>query len=77
MIILTESEPEFSLYYVGGHILDFFSDGLSLYVTEIFSKLREVISLEITFNRVMYTLDWLYMIGLIDRKADGKIFKCI
>lgn len=77
MIILTESEPEFSLYYIGGYIIDLVTDSISLYVTEIFLKLREIISLEITFNRVMYTLDWLYMIGLIDRKEDGKIFKCI
>ncbi|WOE40813.1 ABC-three component system middle component 6 [Acinetobacter chinensis] len=77
MIILTESEADFSLYYIGGYILDLISDNNGLYVTEVFLRLREKISLEITFNRVMYALDWLYMIGLIDRKEDGKISKCI
>ncbi|WP_234857187.1 ABC-three component system middle component 6 [Acinetobacter junii] len=75
MLILTERNPETSLYYLGSEILKILSeqDG-DLYLSEIYKLIskKNIIGL----NRVILSLDWLFMIGLVEESEQGKITLC-
>jgi len=75
MLILTERNPETSLYYLGSEILRILSEQDSdLYLSEIYKLIskKNIIGL----NRVILSLDWLYMIGLVEESNEGKITLC-
>lgn len=75
MLILTERNPETSLYYLGSEILRILSEQDSdLYLSEIHKLIskKNIIGL----NRVILSLDWLYMIGLVEESNEGKITLC-
>jgi len=75
MLILTERNPETSLYYLGSEILRILSEQDSdLYLSEIYKLIskKNIIGL----NRVILSLDWLYMIGLVEESKEGKITLC-
>jgi hypothetical protein len=75
MLILTERNPETSLYYLGSEILRILSEQDSdLYLSEIYKFIskKNIIGL----NRVILSLDWLYMIGLVEESKEGKITLC-
>lgn len=75
MLILTERNPETSLYYIGSEILKILSEQDSgLYLSEIYKFIskKNIIGL----NRVILSLDWLYMIGLVEESEQGKISLC-
>lgn len=75
MLILTERNPETSLYYLGSEILRILSEQDSdLYLSEIYKliSIKNIIGL----NRVILSLDWLYMIGLVEESNEGKITLC-
>lgn len=75
MLILTERNPETSLYYIGSEILKILSehDG-DLYLSEIYSEFSK--KKKIGLNRVILSLDWLFMIGLVNESKQGKITLC-
>lgn len=75
MLILTERNPETSLYYLGAEILKILSeqDG-DLYLSEIYTFISKKNT--IGLNRVILSLDWLYAIGLVEESEKGKITLC-
>ncbi|WP_419820058.1 ABC-three component system middle component 6 [Acinetobacter sp.] len=76
MLILTERNPESSLYFLGSEILKILSDqDEPLFLSEIHTKLSQ--NILVGLNRVILTLDWLFMVGLIDGSKQGKISLCI
>ncbi len=76
MLILTERNPETSLYYLGSEILKILSEQDSdLYLSEIYSFILNKNT--IGLNRVILSLDWLYTIGLVEESEKGKITLCI
>ncbi len=75
MLILTERNPETSLYYLGSEILKILSEqGSDLYLSEIYKFISK--KNMIGLNRVILSLDWLYMIGLVEESKEGKITLC-
>lgn len=76
MLILTERNPESSLYFLGSEILKILSEqDNGLFLSEIYTKLSK--SIPVGLNRVILSLDWLFMIGLIVESKQGKISICI
>lgn len=76
MLILTERNPETSLYYLGSEILKILSEqDCDLYLSEIYSFISKKNT--IGLNRVILSLDWLYSIGLVEESEKGKITLCI
>lgn len=76
MLILTERNPDTSLYFLGSEIIKILSkqkDGL--FLSEIYTSLTKRKS--IGLNRVILSLDWLFMIGLVNESKQGKIILCI
>jgi hypothetical protein len=76
MIVDNNVNPERDLYYLGGILIDVLStkkkkeiDYMELY--QLFNKKQEV-----TINLYSLTLDWLFILGLINKGENGKIKKC-
>lgn len=74
-MIITERYPQKSLYFLGAMLLEHLATNnikftlMSLY--ESFSQ-----KYKIDFKRFITTLDWLFLIGLVDNTKDGYIVKC-
>lgn len=76
MLILTERNPDTSLYYLGSRIIEFFyENNQQFYITELYSLISK--TLNIPFHRFILTLDWLFMLGVINENESGKISLCI
>lgn len=72
MLILTERNPELSLYFLGSEIIKILSEqDNGLFLSEIYIKLSQ--NIPIGLNRIILSLDWLFMIGLISESKQGKI----
>jgi hypothetical protein len=78
-MIITQSEhPKNSLYYMGAQVLRaLMSERFGLIDTLIlYKKLNESLQESITFHKFLTTLDWLFILGLIDISDQGDIKKC-
>lgn len=75
MLILTERNPETSLYYIGAEILKILSEqDRDLYLSEVYKIFLN--KKTIGLNRIILSLDWLFMNGLIQESEQGKISLC-
>lgn len=76
MLILNETRPSISLYYLGATIIKFFyeSDITELHLTDLYQKYNRLYP--ITFNRFMLVLDWLFMLGVLNESKEGRL-KCM
>ncbi|MER8325690.1 ABC-three component system middle component 6 [Acinetobacter baumannii] len=76
MLILTERKPETSLYYLGSEIIKILLEqDCELFLSEIYQQISKKNT--IGLNRIILSLDWLYMIGLVEESEHGKIKLCI
>ena len=75
MLILNEQRPDISLYYLGSKLIEFLShsnsSGQGFHLSELYKKFNE--KNPISFNRFMLTLDWLFMLGVIEEIGEGKL----
>ncbi|WP_353168729.1 ABC-three component system middle component 6 [Acinetobacter sp.] len=76
MLILNETRPSISLYYLGAKLIDYIrnSDVKEIHLTDLYINFNQIHP--IPFNRFMLTLDWLHLIGFINAAKEGKII-CI
>lgn len=76
MLILTERNPETSLYFLGAEIIKILLDqDDGLFLSEIYQKVS--LNQTIGLNRIILSLDWLFMIGSIKQSKQGRIGICI
>jgi hypothetical protein len=78
-MIITQSEnPKNSLYFMGAQVLHvLMNERFGLIDTLIlYNKLNERLQENITFHKFLTTLDWLFIVGLIDISDQGDIKKC-
>lgn len=76
MLILNETRPSISLYYLGAKLIEFIrnSDDKEIHLTDLYINFNQIHPTP--FNRFMLTLDWLHLIGFINSAKEGKII-CI
>ncbi len=76
MIVSKEINPERDLYYLGAKTIEILSstedEKMDFFLVFELLKSTEDISL----NLFTLTLDWLYIIGAIDKTQKGYIIKC-
>lgn len=72
-MITIDTDPIANPIYLGGVILKFFqnSDSRKFSISDLYNYLNSVI--EISFDIYLITLDWLYVIGLIEMGEGGEI----
>ena len=76
MIISKDINPERDFYYLGGKTIEVLSssDDKKMDFFTVFEALKT--SEDISLNLFTLTLDWLFIIGAIDKSNKGYIVKC-
>ena len=72
MIINTEREPLYSLYFLGGVIINILKSTKSETIDSLYLKFKKYINKSIHIDFFYYALDWLYIISIVDIK-DGVV----
>jgi len=75
MIINKDINPEREIYHLGALIIEILTNipGTELDFFDTYQRLNEKI--KVSINLYILTLDWLYILGLINKKEDT-IIKC-
>jgi predicted CoA-binding protein len=75
MIVSKDINPERDVYYLGAKVIEVIS---SLPQEVDFFDVYKLInsSEEVSMNLYALTLDWLYIIGIIENSESGNIRKC-
>lgn len=77
MLVDRDNRPERSVYYIGALVLDLLrKPSYERVDLEVAYRQIAVTNPIIPFNYFLLSLDWLYLIGVIDVTEDGDIVKC-
>ncbi|ACQ53417.1 hypothetical protein AGE29_03690 [Clostridium botulinum] len=77
MIINIDRDPKYSLYYIGGIILDLLnSNNKNLSIEIIYTKVKNIVDKNIHIDFIYYSLDWLYILSLINISENRVILCC-
>ena len=72
MIVNLEREPLYSLYFLGGIIIDILKKSSNTSLDSLYVKFKKEINKSIHVDFFYYALDWLYILSIIDIK-DGVV----
>lgn len=78
MLLAKDINPAKSIYYSSALILDIIlkdQNNKTIDVIELFSKIND--SHKISFHLLILSLDWLFMIGVLNINDNGLLIKCI
>lgn len=74
-MIITERNPQKSLYFLGGKLLELLKkENLKYTLLELYDYFKKFQNIE--FKKFILILDWLYLINSIKITNDGYIVKC-
>ncbi len=73
MIINIEREPDFSLYYLGGILLNILEQVTIMPIEELLSESQKSMGKRIHIDFLYYALDWLFLLSLV-RIEEGKVY---
>lgn len=76
MIISKDIHPERDLYYLGGKLIELLANSPTNTIDffDAFDKMKT--THKISLNLFTLTLDWLYIIGVIEKNSTGNIVRC-
>lgn len=74
MIVSRDINPERDFYYLGAKTIEILANNNSIDFFKVYSELNK--SENISINLFVLTLDWLYLIGVINKPIKGNIVKC-
>lgn len=76
-MITIDTNPKLNPIFIGGIIINFFneSDFRRADLTLIYNYVEGEI--ELSFELFLFSLDWLYIIGVIDLDSDGGIIYAV
>lgn len=76
MIISNDIKPDRDLYFLGGKVIQILiaSEESEIDYFDLFQKMSS--HGDITISLYTLTLDWLFIIGVIENAANGRIRKC-
>ncbi|ASS96634.1 ABC-three component system middle component 6 [Peribacillus simplex] len=75
LIIRNDVKPESNIYYLGAVFLKYLQQHQKINIEDFFKKINTDYP-SISINQILYTLDWLYILDLIDLIDEGVIIKC-
>lgn len=75
MIINIDREPKYSLYCIGGITLEELYRSKNISIEDLHEKLKHIIDENLHIDFLYYTLDWLYLLSLINIEED-KVVLC-
>ena len=72
MIIRNDVNPESSIYYLGAVFLAYMKQHSEIDIENFFTLIIDDFP-SISINQIFYTLDWLYLLELVDLTNEGRI----
>ncbi|WP_412103707.1 ABC-three component system middle component 6 [Raoultella ornithinolytica] len=78
MILSNSIRPQYTIYFLGAKLIQCIQEQASttLDSIDLFDKFKDIITSKITFVQYMYTLNWLYLLDLIELNENGDIVIC-
>ena len=73
MIVNAEREPDLSLYYLGGVLLEILEREKVIPLEELLCEVRNRLKKQIHIDFLYYTIDWLFLVSLVRIKG-GKVY---
>ena len=73
MIVNVEREPDLSLYYLGGILLEVLEQTKVLTIEELLYETQNKLKKKLHIDFLYYALDWLFLLSLIKIK-EGRIY---
>lgn len=73
MIVNAEREPNLSLYYLGGVLLEILEREKVIPLEELLCEVRNRLKKQIHIDFLYYTIDWLFLVSLVRIKG-GKVY---
>lgn len=70
-----DSNPKYSLYYIGGVIIDILKQDGSMLFDVIIERILTKFKGELSISYIYFSLDWLYLLSLIEIK-NNKVILC-
>ncbi|KAA1189838.1 ABC-three component system middle component 6 [Photorhabdus heterorhabditis] len=72
-MITIDTDPKVNLIYLGGHIIKLFqnSDTRRFEVSTLYDYVND--SIELSFELFLYSLDWLFVIDIIELDENGDV----
>lgn len=75
MIVSRDTSPERDVYYLGARIIEIISvETESIDFFDVYKKINA--SDDVSMNLYALTLDWLFIVGVIDNSENGNLKKC-
>lgn len=77
MIISDVTKPSQTLYYLGARLLECLSSNAYSYVDiiDLYNEFKSKNN-NSSFMQYIYTLNWLYLLGLVDANENGDLILC-
>ena len=78
MIVDRDTRPDKSIYFLGGKTIETMRDSQFgvLSPLELYSGVNDILENKISFDYFLLTLDWLFVLGLVETNENGDIVKC-
>ena len=73
MILNSQRQPDFSLYYLGGILLEILEQKKILSFEELLEESQQRIEKKVHVDFIYYALDWLYLLELV-KIEEGKVY---
>lgn len=73
MILNSQRQPDFSLYYLGGMLLEILEQKKILSIEELLEESQQRIEKKVHVDFIYYALDWLYLLELV-KIEEGKVY---
>ena len=73
MIINSQRQPDFSLYYLGALLLKNLEQDKVIPIDDLLERAQEQLEKRVHIDFMYYALDWLYLLGLV-RVEEGKVY---
>jgi hypothetical protein len=75
MLVSDDVSPDTSLYYLGGQVIQLIDEkDKQLNFFQLYDRMKEKYGISIKL--LILTLDWLYLLGLVELSEKGNFRKC-
>lgn len=76
MILFENEDPKVSIYYLASIMIDILNEYKELKFDVFYQLLEDKIGYTVSIDDVYYSLDWLYLLDLVD-VFDNKVILCL
>ncbi len=76
MILFENEDPRVSIYYLSSIMINILNEYKELKFDVLYKLLEDSIGYTVSIDDVYYSLDWLYLLDLVDVSGD-KVILCL